>query len=306
MSTQYKKDKKTAVNAQENKSILNDIKNIETTEILIQDGMLQADAADFLIFTILQYLKLHEPIHNSICFTEYTVTLCETEIDNDKLKKLCSYKYETEKYKDDNNKEYDFSKQSVLEKICNNINNTQLLDILNPVGEIHYALMCFTNADSIQGCINDHLNEIDIEINNDITTPTYQYQETLMKTSGCKKENTKKSKVLYIPDKQKYLIVTLKRYTLDNVTKITTIINKRIEVNKNIIINNNIAYAKQYKFNLRGVICKTGSAGGGHYVYISMENNTTILYDDSAIPATFNNQHDMDTKGYVFLYEKII
>jgi O-acetyl-ADP-ribose deacetylase (regulator of RNase III) len=303
MSEQYKQDKLVAVEAKKSKQKLEQIKNIEVTEVYTQeDGSKQADAADFLIMTILQYLKLYKPIYNSIYFTQYELTLCSNDIDNNDLSSYHMFKYETDKYVDDAKKEYNFSKNSVLNDIGVDVNNKKLLDILNPVGYNQTQLMCFTNGNSIQECIDDYLSEKNLEINNDENSATYKLQEYLKNTSKCEKENTKKRSVLYIPETQKYLIVTLKRYTL-NAGK-TSIINKNINVSENIIINNNIEYAKKYEFKLRGVICKTGSENGGHYVYISYENEKKILYNDSALPTDFKGEYNINTTGYVFLYEK--
>ena len=307
MNTQYTTDKSVAVYAKNNKLKLNTIKNFETRERYTQDGVVQADAVDFLILTILEYLKQYEPIRNSICFTTYELTLCENDIkiiDNTNIINNFVFKYDTDEYKDDNNKKYDFSKNSVLQKICNNVDNLKLLDIVNPVGNTYKALMCFTNKHSIQGCIDDELSERNTEKNNDKNSKTYKYQEQLNDISNCVK--TKKRSVLYIHDTQQYLIVVLKRYIINIDDHTATMNITNIKVDANIIINNNITYTKQYKFKLRGVICKSGSANGGHYVYISMENDKKILYNDRSPPVEFIGQYDMDTLGYVFLYEKYI
>ena len=178
------------------------------------------------------------------------------------------------------------------------------MDILNPVGDEQPALMCFTHGNSIQECIDDYLIAKNLVKNDDKDTETGKYQNELAQNSNCSKDNTIKRSVLYIPETQKYLIVTLKRYTLNSGK--TTIISKKIDVSEKIIINKDIEYGKKYEFKLRGVICKTGSAGGGHYVYISYEDGKKILYDDAAPPTDFTNQHDMTILGYVFLYEKVI
>jgi len=310
MSEQYKQDKSVAVEAKESKRKLEEIKNIEVTEVYTQDGSNQADAADFLIMTILQYLKLYEPINNSVCFKQYELTLCTHDIDNsnldiniDGLDKL--YKYETIDYTDKTKNKYDFSKNSLLQKIGVKIDNTKLLDIVNPVGVEQNALMCFTNGYSIQECIDDYLSEKKLEINNDTLSATYEEQTELADISKCEKENTIKRSVLYIPETQKYLIVTLKRYTLNKGK--TIIITKEINVSEKITINADETYGKKVEFKLRGVICKTGSAGGGHYVYISYENDKKILYNDYNPPTEFKgHEYDINTTGYVFLYEKNI
>jgi O-acetyl-ADP-ribose deacetylase (regulator of RNase III) len=307
MSEQYKQDKLVAVEAEESKRKLEEIKNIEVTEVYTQDdGSNQADAADFLIMTILQYLKLYKPIYNSIYFKQYELTLCSNDIDNSNIDHLKAYKYDVTEYEQNvgsNKKTYSFSKNSVLKEIGINVDNKKLLDISNPVGIAETALMCFTNGNNIQECIDDYLSEKKLEINDDETSETGQYQEELMSNTGCKKEDTIKRSVLYIPETQKYLIVTLKRYTLNKGT--TNIIKKKIDVSEKITINADETYGKKVEFKLRGVICKTGTAKGGHYVYISYENDKKILYNDYNPPTQFKgDEYDIDTTGYVFLYEK--
>ena len=105
--------------------------------------------------------------------------------------------------------------------------------------------------------------------------------------------------VIYIPDKQKYLIIILKRFSPSG------IITKKINVDEQITINKDTQYGKTVNFKLRGVICKTGLEKGGHYVYISIEKDNKILYNDSAVPVVFTNQYDMTTQGYIFLYERM-
>ena len=306
MSEQYKKDKSIPVEAEQSKKNLEQIKNKEVTEVYTQDGSQQADAADFLVYTILQYLKLYEPINNSICFKQYELTLCNNDINDTEIKRLKAYKFDITKYEQvvgSKKKTYDFSKNSVLQKIGVKIDNKRLLDILNPVGDEQSALMCFTHGNSIQECIDDYLITKDLVKNDDKGTETGHYQYELAQNSTCSKDNTIKRPVLYIPETQKYLIVILKRYTLKEGK--TIIVDKNINVDEKITINKDIEYVNKYEFKLRGVICKTGSAGGGHYVYISYEDDKKILYNDSAPPADFNSGYNMNKQGYVFLYEKV-
>lgn len=300
MEHQYEKDKTNAPNADEYKKKLENIKNI-----LLRDKSGQADAAEFLTRVLLLYLVIYEPINNSICFKQYELTLCTHDIDNsdldiniDGVDKL--YKYETKIYKDKTKNTYNFSKKSVLNEIGVNVDNKKLLDIANPVGVAQTSLMCFTNKNTIQECIDDYLSEKNLEINNDTTSATYEEQTQLQGISKCEKENTIKYPVLYIPETQKYLIVTLGRFNEDG-----TMNNSNVNVSEKITINADEQYGKKVEFKLRGVICKTGSEKGGHYVYISYEDDKKILYNDSAPPTDFTTQFNMDTQGYVFLYEKV-
>jgi len=73
---------------------------------------------------------------------------------------------------------------------------------------------------------------------------------------------------------------------------------------------------QQIKFKLRGVVCKSGSASGGHYIYVSMENGKRIIYNDEQpiVEGKSNTKFDsetgiiniMNTRGYLFLYKRVV
>jgi hypothetical protein len=70
------------------------------------------------------------------------------------------------------------------------------------------------------------------------------------------------------------------------------------------------------KFILRGYISHSGpvtfigeqqQAKSGHYVYVGIENNRQVLYNDGSLPQYLaDNISEYITKGYVFLYERVI
>ena len=78
---------------------------------------------------------------------------------------------------------------------------------------------------------------------------------------------------------------------------------------KNLTINN-------IKFKLRGYISHYGeikfnkgqqTADSGHYVYVGIENDKQVLYNDGDTPDLIgDNDSRYITKGYVFLYERVV
>jgi hypothetical protein len=75
---------------------------------------------------------------------------------------------------------------------------------------------------------------------------------------------------------------------------------------KNLIIN-------RINFKLRGYICHLGnitfvggqpSAGSGHYVYVGIENDKQILYNDSQ-PLKEVNDDSYIKRGYIYLYKRV-
>jgi hypothetical protein len=170
----------------------------------------------------------------------------------------------------------------------------------NPNIVVDSCLSLLTVGDSIQECINFHFTPINLDINTDIKTQTYKQQQDLEDESKCKKEKMLVKPVIDIHDKQKYLIIILKRYSQDG-----TKIDKKINVDEQITINKDTRFGKTVNFKLRGVICHLGSSKGGHYVYISIENDKKILYNDDQPPTFFKNNIDMTKLGYIFLYERI-
>jgi ubiquitin C-terminal hydrolase/nicotinic acid mononucleotide adenylyltransferase len=129
-------------------------------------------------------------------------------------------------------------------------------------------------------------------------------------TKVCNAQNIRQKQQIFINDGQTYLIIQLKRM-LNNGTYITQIIDVTRN-NEEITITQN---GVQIKFILRGVVCKSGPAGGGHYIYVSMENGRRIIYDDAAPPTEGNNttkfdgisdiRNIMNTRGYVLLYKRV-
>jgi ubiquitin C-terminal hydrolase/nicotinic acid mononucleotide adenylyltransferase len=129
-------------------------------------------------------------------------------------------------------------------------------------------------------------------------------------TKVCNAQNIRQKQQIFINDGQTYLIIQLKR--MSNHGKYITQIIDVTRNNEEITITQN---GVQIRFKLRGVICKSGSAGGGHYIYVSMENGRRIIYDDAAPPTEGNIstkfelltgiEYIMNTRGYVLLYKRV-
>ena len=99
---------------------------------------------------------------------------------------------------------------------------------------------------------------------------------------------------------------------------------KYICFNKSVLPESNKSYTFQnckelningIKFELRGYISHLGeitfigslpSAQSGHYVYVSIENNKQVLYNDSNEPVFIRDDNDeYIRRGYVFLYKRV-
>ena len=289
MEEQYKEDKNTAPNAQENKSKLQEIKNK-----LLTDKSGQADAAEFLTRVLLLYLKIDKDIYDSIKFERYNLKLCNSEVNNENMKSFNSGKYST-----DNG----INNPDILKRIGIDIDNKNLIDITSIPNDDFYLMCSVIENFNLQNCIDDTLDEKKYD---KATEPANIEIETqLSNASSCIIDNMVNKNVIYIPNEQKYLVIILNRFKDDG-----TMNNEKIKVDETITINQDTNYDNMLQklkvnFKLRGVICKTGSENGGHYVYISIENDKKILYNDSAEPVKLTNQYNMDTQGYVFLYEKV-
>jgi len=139
--------------------------------------------------------------------------------------------------------------------------------------------------------------------------PDVEIPSTL--TAVCSANNIRQKQQIFINKSQNYLIIQLKR-----MSKELQYIKKNINVtdnNEEITITQN---GQQIKFKLRGVVCKSGSLSGGHYIYVSMENGKRIIYNDSD-PITEGNTKTkfdsetgiiniMNTRGYLFLYKRVV
>ena len=124
---------------------------------------------------------------------------------------------------------------------------------------------------------------------------------------------------LQFEDSNQYFILCLNRTSFDNTGKKTVMNKKKITVDRKITVSQTYdtrgksITEKNYKFKLRGAILKSGTAGGGHFKYISFENGPTnepepITYNDRNVyvskPDELSGEYSIENNSYIFLYEK--
>jgi len=126
----------------------------------------------------------------------------------------------------------------------------------------------------------------------------------------CEKNTIRQKQQIFINESQTYLIIQLKRMSKEGgyIKKDINVTNSNEEIT---ITQSGV----QIRFKLRGVVCKSGSGSGGHYIYVSMENGKRIIYNDSdpIIEGNSNTKFDsetgiiniMNTRGYLFLYKRV-
>ena len=161
-------------------------------------------------------------------------------------------------------------------------------------------------------------NTIDLPIGNglnDISSLLYHYlkyeelgkDEQIHSDKCTGAETTVKSKqiAIEIPDNNRYLIITLKRFKTErnNDGAPTTKIEEAITPNEKITIDNT-------EYTLTGVICHIGkNVGSGHYVYYECNKDGKViyLYNDWNIDEVKNNKgwgKEINEQGYMFLYSR--
>jgi ubiquitin C-terminal hydrolase/uncharacterized protein (DUF1810 family) len=120
-----------------------------------------------------------------------------------------------------------------------------------------------------------------------------------IKKDGKLDTDIRQKDCIFIPDTQKYIIIQLKRFYQD--PPLSKNLKKKedsVTPNKEITIDNK-------KFKLKGVVCQRGSLNSGHYVYVDCneKGDPFVIYSDtSCFPPTAYN---INTEGYVFLYERM-
>lgn len=128
-------------------------------------------------------------------------------------------------------------------------------------------------------------------------------------------ERIEKETLMTIPPEQKYLIASLKRFARDDYGR-TSKITRPIRINKEIIVQNstlaedNTIVSSNIVMELEGIICHTGSLGGGHYFYYWKEpSGTWIELNDSNVSALRTIADPkylrIETRDYDRIVEKI-
>ena len=243
---------------------------------------------------IIEALKKITTIRDSICFNSYVVVLCKGIGIRDK---------------------YGIYEKTTREAITN-YNITNPTDIL------------YINENSSSALRKDSMLKLSIRksyINMNDCIQGYFYEELFgggaagvkipsALTAVCSANNIRQKQQIFINKSQNYLIIQLKRMSKEGSGYIY--IKNNINVtdnNEEITITQN---GEKIKFKLRGVVCKSGSASGGHYIYVSMENGKRIIYNDAQlivegnIKTKFDSEtgiiNIMNTRGYLFLYKRVV
>jgi hypothetical protein len=106
---------------------------------------------------------------------------------------------------------------------------------------------------------------------------------------------------IFIPDKQKYIIIQLKRFqeTYPGSATYTKLVTE-VTPNKEITID-------KKKFKLKGVIFQTGSMSVGHYQYMECDDNgiPIMVYSDAECKK-YTTSYDINKNGYLFLYKRVV
>jgi ubiquitin C-terminal hydrolase len=290
-----------------------------------KNGVGQQDTTQVLVnvFDNLKNFKnpLFGNIKKEIGFSSYRISLCDTKyVDT-------NYKYSKQTGNFIKLYNIDISNKNILE--ITDSNNGKLKSLLELVEQGHA---------NINDCFNAYFNkEKRGGEGADIVLP-----EAYKKL--CESDNLAQIDGIFINKEQKYLIIALKR-TISTPEKNTDGSFKRKKIKDSEgnwvdgdVINNvtynmqkliitdeqgknqelNIKHGMDIRFKLRGVICKGGSANGGHYMYISIENDKKIIYNDNILTVIDDSNFKtydfwgakgvaeiMNTRGYVLLYERI-
>ena len=59
----------------------------------------------------------------------------------------------------------------------------------------------------------------------------------------------------------------------------------------------------QDKYILKGFVFHSGNVSGGHYIYIGLQNNMWLMFNDDSIHSI--NEEEFINSSYIYYYEKI-
>ena len=120
---------------------------------------------------------------------------------------------------------------------------------------------------------------------------------------------------LQFEESNQYFILCLNRTLFVNekpaMNKKKITVDRKITVSQTYDVRGSSITEKKYNFKLRGAILKSGTAGEGHFKYISFENGPTndpITYNDSNVYVSksdeLSGEYSIENNSYIFLYEK--
>jgi len=127
-----------------------------------------------------------------------------------------------------------------------------------------------------------------------LTGLTVEYQkEEQVTLDRCKEKSfiAVKKHTITIPEKNHYLIVSLKRFDKQNKLK-------------NLVIAEDHLTVGEVKFTLRGIIYHSGRVTDGHYVYHLKTGDDWTTFNDKTVTSGVPISEEIKNSGYVYLYER--
>ena len=168
--------------------------------------------------------------------------------------------------------------------------NDSTLEVFNEGDDGSYDIECEDNPSELER------RQTEFKRANNITSET---DPRLVQWKRAEYKNTAKNRKenYIIPKTIKYINIMLKRFNPD-LTK----------NNKNIIPTKQITIDNQ-QFKLKSILVHIGASSGGHYVTMIYDENSNFKYElnDSNIYNELDspNKNDINTGGFIFLYERI-
>jgi len=255
----------------------------------------QEDASQFLL-NIFNNFENIDKINDEITFYDATYSFCEKNINikySDLMNKPNGLTNDVKKiYSSKSN--ITSSERNILMNIEESkYKNFGYLFHINGILSSRIFILSITDNNaywSIEKLLNESVDEID---------PSSEISNIKYNHPDCEKITRKI--FLKIPDKLNYICFQKRLVEKENNSY-------NFLTCKNLTINN-------VRFELRGYISHFGilrfeygqiSAKSGHYVYISIENNKQVLYNDARKPQYIDdNDNSYISRGYVFLYKRV-
>lgn len=186
----------------------------------------------------------------------------------------------------------------LLDYIFENIKPNNIYEIQTKITVKCKLLSCLNRSEHIEKN-NFLLLDVNTDTNNlDECYRNYKQKEKLIDDNiyFCEQCNDKRvaSKRTEISLWPNHLIIVLKRFSHNGKSnKITKSIDFPINWRHNYV--------------LKGIVFHSGSAFGGHYIYIGYHNNKwTVFNDNSTYDLLLNQLNNYKDNGYIYYYERIL
>jgi len=140
-------------------------------------------------------------------------------------------------------------------------------------------------------------NSISELIKNFITNEKLGVEEQIHRCSDNGKDSYKKLDIK-IPEENKYLFIQLKRLLKNFKLGIELYFDGNINIDYQLYIDGN-------RYDLIGVILRSGSYRSGHYIYTTIKNGKIHkVYDDESVFDNLRDWNKLEKHAYVLLYRK--